>query len=117
MRAPADRVTTFDWRLTRVTDTHVATAVDPASPVFAGHFPGRPIVPGVCLVDLVDQAARSAGLAAHELAGIDRARFTGAVLPGDRLDVRLTRDGDSVDGIISVDGAERCRIRLRYGGC
>ena len=94
---------------------HLATVVDPGSPVFRGHFPGRPVVPGVCLIDLVDRAARSAGLATGALLGVGRARFTRAVLPGDRLDVTLTRDGDTLDAVVHAEGGERCRIRLHYG--
>src|SRR5208337_4151417 len=31
--------------------------VDPADPVFAGHFPARPILPGVFLIEAVAQTA------------------------------------------------------------
>jgi 3-hydroxyacyl-[acyl-carrier-protein] dehydratase len=109
----------FDWRFTEVTRDGPAyvltTVVDPDSAVFAGHFPGRPVVPGVCLVDLVDRAARVAGVASGPPAAVDRARFTDVTLPGDRLVVRLTAGDDAVDATVLVGDRVRCRIRLRYG--
>jgi len=72
-------------------------------PFFAGHFPVRPVMPGVLIVEAMAQAT---GLLAMEsrpnevgekalyyLAGIDKARFKRTVEPGDQLtlDVRLTK--------------------------
>jgi 3-hydroxymyristoyl/3-hydroxydecanoyl-(acyl carrier protein) dehydratase len=52
-------------------------------PALPGHFPGRPILPGVVLLDAVLQAA---GLGqAHLL----RAKFTAPVLPGDAVAIGL----------------------------
>ncbi|MEN8719069.1 MAG: 3-hydroxyacyl-ACP dehydratase FabZ [Oceanococcaceae bacterium] len=62
---------------------------------FNGHFPGRPIMPGVLILEAMAQAC---GLLASEcaeagpeqgtilvFAGIDKARFRRAVVPGDQL--------------------------------
>jgi 3-hydroxyacyl-[acyl-carrier-protein] dehydratase len=59
---------------------------------FAGHFPGRPIVPGVIMVEAVAQASAIAVLVMPEnqgklllFAGIDKIRFKRIVSPGDEL--------------------------------
>ncbi len=71
-------------------------------PFFSGHFPGRPVFPGVLVIEAIAQA--SAILARQSLqhdpgdnviflfAGIDSARFKRPVEPGDQLvlDVRPT---------------------------
>jgi len=72
-------------------------------PYFTGHFPVRPIMPGVLIVEAMAQAT---GLLAMEsrpnevgeralyyLAGIDKARFKRTVEPGDQLtlEVRLNK--------------------------
>jgi 3-hydroxyacyl-[acyl-carrier-protein] dehydratase len=72
-------------------------------PYFAGHFPVRPVMPGVLVVEAMAQAT---GLLAMEsrpeevgekalyyLAGIDKARFKRTVVPGDQLtlEVRLKK--------------------------
>jgi 3-hydroxyacyl-[acyl-carrier-protein] dehydratase len=59
---------------------------------FAGHFPGRPTVPGVLMCEAIAQVGALAVLADERFAGtlplfggIDRARFRRQVGPGDEL--------------------------------
>ena len=70
---------------------------------FAGHFPGRPVMPGVLVLEAMAQTAGiltfvTAGVYPDEttrfyFAGIDKARFRRPVMPGDqlRLEARLER--------------------------
>ncbi len=71
-------------------------------PQFMGHFPGRPIMPGVLILEAMAQAAgllvfRSQGTkpdpdAVYYYVGIDNARFKKPVVPGDILEVEVTID-------------------------
>lgn len=56
-------------------------------PAFAGHFPGRPIVPGVVLLDAVQRVIESAikSTSGLTLAGISVAKFHSPVSPGEAL--------------------------------
>ncbi|HEX5093668.1 MAG TPA: 3-hydroxyacyl-ACP dehydratase FabZ [Burkholderiales bacterium] len=66
-------------------------------PHFLGHFPGRPIMPGVLILEAMAQAsgilvfrtceAKPDANNVYYYAGIDRARFKRPVVPGDRLEV------------------------------
>jgi 3-hydroxyacyl-[acyl-carrier-protein] dehydratase len=67
-------------------------------PQFMGHFPGRPIMPGVLILEAMAQAA---GLCfaddpdkskqfVYYYAGIDNARFKRPVFPGDQLEIEVT---------------------------
>ena len=59
-------------------------------PFFSGHFPGRPVMPGVLIVEAL---AQTAGILVGEegadkipmFMGIDKARFRRPVVPGDQL--------------------------------
>ena len=72
---------------------------------FAGHFPSRPVMPGVLIVEAMAQAGAVAVLIQEEnrgkiafFAGIDDCRFKRIVEPGDVLTLRC--DIDSVRGPI-----------------
>jgi 3-hydroxyacyl-[acyl-carrier-protein] dehydratase len=74
-------------------------------PWFAGHFPGRPVMPGVLIVEAMAQAGAVAVLWQEEnrgkiafFAGIDDCRFKRVVEPGDVL--TLTCEIDTVRGPI-----------------
>ena len=84
---------------TRVT---VRLPVDLAAEQMAGHYPGFPILPGVLVIDCVRQAAGFAYGPGLRLCGIDRARFTRPLLPGDELELSLLVIPESAAGQVAV---------------
>ena len=66
---------------------NVAIAVPADGPLFEGHFPGRPILPGIAELVLIARALAPGGDAA-EVSAIPFARFRGLVLPDDGLTLR-----------------------------
>lgn len=72
-------------------------------PYFPGHFPNRPVMPGVMILEAMAQAAailafRTLGSKPDEMttyfyAGIDNARFRRPVEPGDQLRIEITLQG------------------------
>jgi 3-hydroxyacyl-[acyl-carrier-protein] dehydratase len=89
-------------------------------PFFVGHFPGKPVMPGVLILEALAQACALLALKSMGpdedvndkityLMGIDGARFRRPVVPGDRLElhVEVTKRKASVwrqKGTAKVDG-------------
>lgn len=85
-------------------------------PFFQGHFPGRPVMPGVLQLEAMAQVS---GILVHYITGkkgyiplllaINKARFRKRVCPGDqmRIEVRIMnqrKDAYRVAGKVFVDG-------------
>lgn len=85
-------------------------------PQFTGHFPDRPIMPGVLMVEALAQTAGVAVMTLDEyrgklglFAGIDDCRFKRMVVPGDTLRLEVTVEKlrgmfGRVHAVASVDG-------------
>ncbi len=92
------------------------SAIIPGAAYFEGHFPGRPVLPGVALLALVLEAlARDTGRPGA-LRGIRFARLRRPVLPGDRLELDA-RDGEGgrVRFDLRCDGALVANGELALG--
>lgn len=97
-----------------------------AEAFFAGHFPGRPTLPGVLMVESLAQLGGIAVLSDDRyrgklplFGGIDKARFRRQVVPGDVLDLevelgRLSARAGTGQGRASVDGELACEAELLF---
>ncbi len=110
--------------------------LDPAAPFFADHFPGKPLMPGVLLIECAAQAAgalwhRAASVPLAEspstacqqdagstfLAAVQQFRFLKAVLPGQTIEIEVALEKDfgalaQFDVILSVAGQAVAQGRL-----
>lgn len=95
-------------------------------PFFQGHFPGKPVLPGVLILEAMAQAT---GVLAFTMVGkpepgelyyfasIDNARFRHPVVPGDQLvlDVEYLKERRGIasfKGVATVDGSVVCSADL-----
>ena len=90
-------------------------------PFFVGHFPHRPVMPGVMILEALAQAAailafdnidvRPDAHTVFYFAGIDSARFKRPVEPGDQLVLNVTLDRMKA-GIVKFSGSARVGDQL-----
>ncbi len=95
--------------------------------VFNGHFPDKPIFPGVMIIEAMAQAAGILGFASankqvgddslYLIAGVDGVRFKRPVVPGDRLTLEAEIDSNKLNiwrfkCEASVDGELACKATI-----
>ncbi|MEO6913377.1 MAG: 3-hydroxyacyl-ACP dehydratase FabZ [Candidatus Baltobacteraceae bacterium] len=95
-------------------------------PVFTGHFPGNPLLPGVYMIEALAQLGGTVVLEPGEfsrktpyLAGIDKVKFRRPVVPGDKLIMETTllkakRNIGWISAIAKVDDQLVCSGELMF---
>ena len=86
----------------------------PESPVYRGHFPGYPITPGVCLVEIaLELIAEMAGQAGHDgrevghdgkvrLVGAKNIKFTSPIIPDEGTELRFNLGGEGSERTVEI---------------
>ncbi len=110
---PGERIAGY-WELTGQED------------FFSGHFPGRPTLPGVLMVEALAQLGAAAVLLDERFGGklplfggADKIKFRRQVVPGDRLDLdvtigRLSARAGKATGRASVNGETAAQAELLF---
>lgn len=95
-------------------------------PYFTGHWPGKPVMPGVLMVEAMAQVAGIFLLSGTDvqgqqafLGGIDKVRFRRQVVPGDQLVIEanlIKQRGNigKVRTVAKVDGEVACEGELTF---
>ncbi|HEX2256447.1 MAG TPA: 3-hydroxyacyl-ACP dehydratase FabZ family protein [Afifellaceae bacterium] len=117
-----DRVVAYDELAGRLS---AEATVPQESPIFEGHFPGHPLMPGVLLIETMAQASgylvlRRNGFSQMPfLAGVKDAKLRTFVEPGSALEVEAEIEHDGSGFAITraevrKDGARVCNAQLTF---
>ena len=86
----------------------------PESPVYQGHFPGYPITPGVCLVEIAleliaemaDQVGHDEREVGHDrrarLVGAKNIKFTSPIIPTEGTELRFNLGGEGSERTVEI---------------
>ncbi len=79
----------------------------PESPVYQGHFPGYPITPGVCLVEIaLELIAEMADQVGHDervkLVGAKNIKFTSPIIPTEGMELRFNLGGEGSERTVEI---------------
>lgn len=95
-RTTADGLTTFEFKFAG------------NNPVFTGHFPGHPILPGVFQLEIARMAAEKILASALTLREIRKAKFQRPILPNEtvRVELKLAEKDGTIQALagFSVNG-------------
>jgi 3-hydroxyacyl-[acyl-carrier-protein] dehydratase len=101
-------------------------------PFFVGHFPTRPVMPGVLMLEALAQASALLSFSSEDkeaekdtlyyFVGIDGARFKKPVVPGDQLVIEVTQGRVArglgkfqgvarVNGVVAAEAGMLCALR------
>jgi 3-hydroxyacyl-[acyl-carrier-protein] dehydratase len=117
-----DRITRLDVEAKRVS---ADCKVPDESPVFEGHFPGHPILPGALMIETIAQTGGWLVLATLRfaampfLAQVKQAKMRSFVLPGEALmaEAELLHDGSGyavISGRLSAAGKLAAEAEITY---
>lgn len=103
-----------------VTDTHETPdgtvfriCLDPDSPLFRGHFPGHPILPGVCSMRIIRECAERMSGKHLSYSKVKLCRFSSVIIPGNppAFDVHISlTDEGALSASITYDDVQYVHI-------
>ena len=93
---------------------HIYTVrINPEHVVFGGHFPGKPIVPGVMTMMTVRQCADAAQNIRTRFENIKEIKYMQTIVPdGNPITISISLDGLSLQAeVVSHDGLQLMKIK------
>lgn len=79
---------------------------------FQGHFPGQPVLPGVCLVQAALVAAEELAPSPLKLESVVSAKFFSAVLPDMELQVKCSLADGVVKASVTAEDSRISKLKL-----
>ncbi len=86
-------------RISQIDSTYTFKAtLDPSHKIFEGHFPGNPVTPGVCTLDMVKRCCGVVVGRGVRFDTIKEVKFLSAILPSQHCDLEVVIDVKEIKG-------------------
>lgn len=78
----SENINAIDW--------NVQVKLNPQHPVYGGHFPGQPVVPGVCMLQIIKECAEEICHTALQYKQIASCKFLSAINPNETPELKFS---------------------------
>ena len=88
----------------------------PTHPIYAGHFPGQPVVPGVCTLTIIKECIEKVLGRSTSYASIKECKYISALIPEENLciTISVTIDEDkNVKAVVNRDSTQEAVLKLK----
>ncbi|MFC7523834.1 hypothetical protein ACFQRK_07785 [Parapedobacter sp. GCM10030251] len=87
-------------------------------PVFKGHFPNRPVTPGVCMMQIIKELAEKWSASTLILRKARNVKFMAIINPEEQPNIQVTLDVEEEDGLLSVKSTTSFEdtVALKFSG-
>jgi 3-hydroxyacyl-[acyl-carrier-protein] dehydratase len=87
------------------TSARAVITIDASHRIFDGHFPGQPVVPGVCMMQIVRELVEHSVGAPLQITTADNMKFLSILNPTEHGEVVVTVSYTLIDARYTVDGS------------
>lgn len=88
----------------------------PSHPIYVGHFPGQPVVPGVCTLTIIKECIKEILGNSVSYASIKECKYMSALIPEEDLyiNISITIDDDkNVKVVVNRDRTQEIVLKLK----
>ncbi len=82
----------------------VPVTLNPAHPIFSGHFPGQPVLPGVCMLEMIQEILEEFLQQKFRISKAPLIKFLSMIIPDKDPDFTIELQYEMVNGIIQARG-------------
>lgn len=92
--------------------------INKENPIFKGHFPGNPVMPGVCMIQIIKELTEKALEKKLFMQKASNIKFMALINPEVNPTLNLTIDFNEIDGLIKVKNVTKFEdtVALKYNG-
>lgn len=94
----------------------VVVKIDPQHPIFDGHFPQQPVVPGVCIIQMLKECFSDLLGKSIRYTSIPSCKFISSIIPSDDpVEISIVAGNENTfQAVVSFNGAVMLKMKANY---